>query len=37
MDGMYAGFAVAKNFDLFLADIESVLGKAQGAGFVVKY
>ncbi|KAJ0030562.1 hypothetical protein Pint_14331 [Pistacia integerrima] len=34
VDGMYAGFAAAKNFDLFLGDIESVLGKAQGAGFV---
>ncbi|KAK6236014.1 hypothetical protein SCA6_011351 [Theobroma cacao] len=34
VDGMYTGFAVAKNFDLFHGDIESVLGKAQGAGFV---
>lgn len=33
---MYAGFAVAKNFGLFMGDIESVLGKVQGAG-VVKY
>lgn len=36
VDGMYAGFAVAKDFDLFLADIESILGKSQTAG-VVKY
>ncbi|KAK3221643.1 hypothetical protein Dsin_008668 [Dipteronia sinensis] len=34
VDGMYAGFAVAKNLDLFSGDIESVLGKAQGSGFV---
>lgn len=32
-DGMYAGFAVAKDFGLFPADIESILGKAQAAGF----
>lgn len=36
VDGMYAGFAVAKNLGLFLGDIESVLGKPQGAG-VAKY
>ncbi|KAK2646599.1 hypothetical protein Ddye_021794 [Dipteronia dyeriana] len=36
VDGMYAGFAVAKNLDLFSGDIESVLGKAQGSG-LVKY
>ncbi|KAK0572612.1 hypothetical protein LWI29_034261 [Acer saccharum] len=30
VDGMYAGFAVAKNLALFSGDIESVLGKAQG-------
>ncbi|KAJ7955667.1 FAD/NAD(P)-binding oxidoreductase family protein [Quillaja saponaria] len=29
VDGMYAGFTVAKNFSLFHGDIESVLGKAQ--------
>ena len=34
VDGMYAGFAVAKNFSLFHGDIESVLGKAQNVGFV---
>ncbi|XP_037494698.1 uncharacterized protein Cbei_0202 [Jatropha curcas] len=34
VDGMHAGFAVAKNFDLFLDDIELVLGKAQGVGYV---
>ncbi|KAJ6296125.1 hypothetical protein OIU76_026906 [Salix suchowensis] len=33
VDGMHAGFAVAKRFGLFLDGIESVLGKAQGAGF----
>ncbi|KAL5842166.1 hypothetical protein ACOSQ3_012769 [Xanthoceras sorbifolium] len=36
VDGMYSGFAVAKNLDLFPHDIESVLGKAQGGG-LVKY
>ncbi|XP_028793987.1 uncharacterized protein LOC114749629 isoform X1 [Neltuma alba] len=34
VDGMYAGFAMAKNFGLFHGDIESVLGKAQNVGFV---
>ncbi|KAF7806548.1 isoform B [Senna tora] len=34
VDGMYAGFAVAKNLSLFHGDIESVLGKTQNAGFV---
>uniref|UniRef100_A0A5B7C0W9 Uncharacterized protein n=1 Tax=Davidia involucrata TaxID=16924 RepID=A0A5B7C0W9_DAVIN len=34
VDGMYAGFAVAKNLNLYQGDIESVLGKAQNAGFV---
>lgn len=34
VDGMYAGFGVAKDFDLFLGNIESVLGKAQDGGFV---
>lgn len=33
VDGMHAGFAVAKNFDLLLNDIE-FLGKAQSVGFV---
>ncbi|XVF34362.1 hypothetical protein REPUB_Repub18cG0053100 [Reevesia pubescens] len=36
VDGMYAGFSVAKKFDLFNGDIESVLGKAQSVG-LVKY
>ena len=36
VDGMYAGFAVAKNLGLFHGDVESVLGKAQNIG-VVKY
>ena len=34
VDGMYAGFAVARNFDLYDSCIESTLGKAQSAGFV---
>ncbi|OMP03781.1 hypothetical protein CCACVL1_02271 [Corchorus capsularis] len=34
VDGMYTGFSVAKAFDLFHGEIESVLGKAQTAGFV---
>ncbi|KAH0871466.1 hypothetical protein HID58_078488 [Brassica napus] len=36
VDGMFSGLAVAKNFDLFDGAIESVIGKAQGAG-LVKY
>ncbi|KAK8991197.1 hypothetical protein V6N11_062218 [Hibiscus sabdariffa] len=32
VDGMYTGFSVAKQFNLFQGDIESVLGKAQNAG-----
>ncbi|CAN8229902.1 unnamed protein product [Cochlearia groenlandica] len=36
VDGMFSGFAVAKSFDLFDGTIESVIGKAQGAG-LVKY
>ncbi|KHN10585.1 Hypothetical protein glysoja_048653 [Glycine soja] len=36
VDGMHAGFAVAKKFSLFHGDVESVLGKAQNVG-VVKY
>ncbi|XP_057431501.1 uncharacterized protein LOC130724315 isoform X2 [Lotus japonicus] len=34
VDGMHAGFAVAKKFNLFHGDVESVLGKAQNVGFV---
>lgn len=34
VDGMYAGFAVAKSFELCHGDIESILGKAQSPGFV---
>jgi hypothetical protein len=29
VDGMYCGFAVAKQLSLFHGDIESYLGKAQ--------
>ncbi|KAK9697443.1 hypothetical protein RND81_08G038000 [Saponaria officinalis] len=36
VDGMYAGFAVAKNLGLCTLDVESMLGKAQSSG-VVKY
>ncbi|XP_045801919.1 uncharacterized protein Cbei_0202 isoform X1 [Trifolium pratense] len=36
VDGMHAGFAVAKKFNLFHEDIKSVLGKAHNAG-LVKY
>ncbi|KAL9224157.1 hypothetical protein vseg_000221 [Gypsophila vaccaria] len=36
VDGMYAGFAVAKNLGLCTSDVESLLGKAQSSG-VVKY
>ncbi|CAI0427584.1 unnamed protein product [Linum tenue] len=34
VDGMQAGFAVAKNFCLFPEDMDLVLGKAERAGFV---
>ncbi|GAV88799.1 FAD_binding_3 domain-containing protein [Cephalotus follicularis] len=34
VDGMYAGFAVAKEFNLFNSDIEALFGKPQGPGFV---
>ena len=34
VDGMHAGFAVAKNLNLFHGDIEAVLGKNQNVGFV---
>ncbi len=33
VDGMHAGFAVAKNFELCSDGIESILGKARSAGF----
>ncbi|XWS27224.1 hypothetical protein CRYUN_Cryun26dG0096300 [Craigia yunnanensis] len=36
VDGMYTGFSVAKSFDLFHGDIESVLGKSHSAG-LMKY
>lgn len=36
VDGMYAGFAVARNFNLYDGCIESILGKAQSSG-LVKY
>ncbi|KAL9325431.1 hypothetical protein ACSQ67_006076 [Phaseolus vulgaris] len=32
VDGMHAGFAVAKRFSLFHGDVESVLGKAPSVG-----
>ncbi|KAM3336950.1 putative protein Cbei-like [Capsicum galapagoense] len=34
VDGMYSGFALAKSLGLFQGSIESVLGKAQSAGFI---
>lgn len=34
VDGMYAGLAVAKNFDLLPDGIEAILGRAYGTGFV---
>ncbi|KAF8400493.1 hypothetical protein HHK36_013791 [Tetracentron sinense] len=37
VDGLYAGFAVAKNLDLYQGDIESVLGKAQKNTGLMKY
>lgn len=33
VDGMYAGFAVAKSLGLYSGDIESILGKAQYGGW----
>ncbi|KAL9271807.1 hypothetical protein AKJ16_DCAP25925 [Drosera capensis] len=36
VDGMYAGFALAKNLGLFTGSIESLLGKAQNSA-LVKY
>ncbi|XP_028077148.1 uncharacterized protein LOC114279153 isoform X2 [Camellia sinensis] len=33
VDGMYAGFAVAKNLDLYRGSIDSLLGKAQNPSF----
>ncbi|PKI52367.1 hypothetical protein CRG98_027293 [Punica granatum] len=33
VDGMYAGFAVAKSFGLFLGDVESILGRAHSMSF----
>ncbi|XP_043695748.1 uncharacterized protein Cbei_0202 isoform X2 [Telopea speciosissima] len=37
VDGLYAGFAVAKNFGLFKGDIELILGKASRHTGFVKY
>ncbi|KAJ4953631.1 hypothetical protein NE237_030463 [Protea cynaroides] len=37
VDGLYAGFAVAKYFDLFKGDIELILGKAHRHTGFVKY
>ncbi|XP_019170755.1 PREDICTED: uncharacterized protein LOC109166277 [Ipomoea nil] len=36
VDGMHAGFALAKNLGLYESNLDSVLGKAQNVG-VVKY
>ncbi|PWA74883.1 FAD/NAD(P)-binding oxidoreductase family protein [Artemisia annua] len=33
VDGMYAGFALAKRLDLFKGDIESIFGRTQNSGF----
>lgn len=33
VDGLYAGFAVAKNLGLTTAEVDSFLGKAQSSGF----
>ncbi|XP_058185974.1 uncharacterized protein LOC131303224 isoform X1 [Rhododendron vialii] len=33
VDGMYAGFALAKSLDLYRGSIESVFGKAKSSGF----
>lgn len=34
VDGMYAGFALAKSLDLYKADdIESLFGRTQSSGF----
>ena len=32
VDGMYAGFSLAKSLNLYQGSVESVLGKAQNAG-----
>ncbi|KQK06268.1 hypothetical protein BRADI_2g25410v3 [Brachypodium distachyon] len=37
VDGMYCGFALAKQLSLFTGDIESILGKAQKQTGSVKY
>ncbi|XP_073289613.1 uncharacterized protein [Primulina huaijiensis] len=34
VDGMHAGFAIAKNLGLYTDDIESIMGKAPKPGFV---
>ncbi|KAE9462545.1 hypothetical protein C3L33_05536, partial [Rhododendron williamsianum] len=33
VDGMHAGFALAKSLDLYRGSVESVLGKAKSSGF----
>lgn len=33
VDGMHAGFAVARNLGLYDGSMDSVLGKAQSVGF----
>ena len=37
VDGMYCGFALAKQLSLFTGDIESIFGKAQKQTGSVKY
>ncbi|XP_076885046.1 uncharacterized protein LOC143534441 [Bidens hawaiensis] len=34
VDGMYAGFALAKSLNLYEDDIESIFGRTQNSGFV---
>lgn len=34
VDGMFCGFALAKQLSLYGGDVEAVLGKAQKTGFV---
>lgn len=34
VDGMYAGFALAKKLDLYEEDVESIFGRTQNSGFV---
>lgn len=34
VDGMYAGFALAKSLGLYKGSVELLLGKAQNSGFL---